>query len=271
MKKEEQMDSVSDKQYSAELVKDWENTYNTNPSVVHRERPLTQANWHLSYDPSLKLLDLGCGTGDTTRPLKALTGGTVVGVDIAPDMLKFAQEFEDAHKQGIQYFVADCTKDLMQIPGVAALAPFDLVNASWTLGEVGTVEQLKGMIASAYGVLKKGGRFCGHINGANLTLSEYRMHERYGLFLRVNEDNEVLKEGQLMTWTIINNPKKKPLVVTNYFWSAPLIEKLAKEVGFTEAHFIPPPYPFQAENEYEAAFYKLSTDKPNFSMFSCTK
>ena len=265
------MHSETPIQYGAQLAKDWEACYDALPLVVNCELPALQGNWHLSHCPSMKLLDIGCGSGDTTRPLKALTGGTVVGVDISPDMLKAAQEYEDKHKQGIQYFVADCTKDLMQIPGIAAVAPFDMVSASWTLAEVGKLEELRGMMASVYGVLKKGGRFCGLLNSVFLRRSEFQIHERYGLTTVIEGEGEVLQDGQRFNQTMVSNPKVKPLKIYNFYWTPETCKKIAKEVGFNDIYFLPPPYPYYAENEYEAAFYKPHTEKPDYSLFTCTK
>ena len=50
-----------------------------------------------------KVLDLGCGTGRTTRYLKDERGANVVGVDVAPNMVKRATELHP----DIEFRVAD--------------------------------------------------------------------------------------------------------------------------------------------------------------------
>lgn len=46
----------------------------------------------LAIQPHEDILDLGCGVGDLTRRIRALTRGTVVGMDASPGMIRQATE-----------------------------------------------------------------------------------------------------------------------------------------------------------------------------------
>lgn len=55
----------------------------------------------------MSVLDLGCGTGITTRYIAEL-GAKVIGVDLSPKLIEFAKA-NSAHKNA-EYFVGDITK-----------------------------------------------------------------------------------------------------------------------------------------------------------------
>jgi ubiquinone/menaquinone biosynthesis C-methylase UbiE len=73
-----------------------------------------------TIEPGMRVLDVACGTGNTAIPA-ARAGATVVGVDIAPNLLEQARE--RAHREGVQ--VAFDEADVEQLP--YADASFDLV------------------------------------------------------------------------------------------------------------------------------------------------
>ncbi|MEV7732875.1 methyltransferase domain-containing protein [Streptomyces sp. NPDC088921] len=55
-----------------------------------------------------RILDLGCGEGLITRAL-AMRGGSVVGIDPSPRMIRHAQTAEQAHPSGALYALDDGT------------------------------------------------------------------------------------------------------------------------------------------------------------------
>jgi SAM-dependent methyltransferase len=73
--------------------------------------------------PGESVLDIGCGTGATTRTFAShvIPGGKICAVDISPPLLRHAQSQSDGETAETRYYLADAQTD--QIPG----APFDLV------------------------------------------------------------------------------------------------------------------------------------------------
>jgi len=58
-------------------------------------------------NPPKKILDIGCGTGWTSRFL-AKRGYDVIGIDISPDMIKYANIKKDEEKiENLNFFIKD--------------------------------------------------------------------------------------------------------------------------------------------------------------------
>jgi SAM-dependent methyltransferase len=87
----------------------------TDIKVVHR-----QARW-AGIEPGMRVADIGCGPGKTSRALWDLVGpgGEVVGIDIAPQRVEYAKEKYAA--QGLRFEHRNAIKPLDD------LGVFDLV------------------------------------------------------------------------------------------------------------------------------------------------
>ena len=98
----------------------------------------------------LRVCDLGCGQGRTTRRLADL-GARVTGVDLSPNMLEIARRHERANPRGIDYLHADA-RNLESVPD----ATFDGVVCFLALMDIADLDPV------AYGVvriLRPGGWF----------------------------------------------------------------------------------------------------------------
>src|SRR6266480_385823 len=97
--------------------------------------------------PPVRLLDLGCGTGWTSL-FFAKSGHEVTGVDIAPDMVRHAQDRRDREEQhNLQFLTAD-------YEGLDLSESFDAVIFFDSLHHA--VDE-RAALACAFRALKRGG------------------------------------------------------------------------------------------------------------------
>jgi SAM-dependent methyltransferase len=98
----------------------------------------------------LRVLDVACGHGRTTREL-ARRGAEVTGIDISGNLLSRAEQIEQEEPLGIRYVHSDVT-----ISGVLEAAAFDAATCSFGLSDI---DDLDGATAAVAGALRPGGSF----------------------------------------------------------------------------------------------------------------
>ncbi|WP_435347447.1 class I SAM-dependent methyltransferase [Haloarchaeobius sp. HRN-SO-5] len=140
--------------------------------LLERERYLVEEHFG---DAGGRVLDIGCGTGRTTRPLSDM-GFDVVGVDVSEEMVKRAR----TRHPGIRFEVDDAT-DLRHDDG-----SFDHVLFSYYgLDSIVPEESRTRAVAEIFRVLRPGGTFA--FNSHNLwyvlpaLVSDFRYVREYYL------------------------------------------------------------------------------------------
>ena len=118
----------------------------TDPVAVEK-----QALW-AGIKPGMRVADLGCGSGKTTFHLNKLVGpdGSVVGVDLSPQRLRFAEDHYP--HAGIEYVCTDIRKPLND------LGMFDFIWVRFLL-EYYRLESFD-IVKNISKILKPGGIFC---------------------------------------------------------------------------------------------------------------
>jgi SAM-dependent methyltransferase len=111
------------------------------------------------------VLDLACGFGFYTRLLKQHGAAQVIGIDISPEMIRLANQQEQAEPLSITYRVGDAVT-------LPQMGPFDLVTAVYLLDYATSKELLRGMFQSAYANLVAGGCFVAYTMDPAFTLSK---------------------------------------------------------------------------------------------------
>src|SRR5215510_2952782 len=109
-----------------------------------------------------RVMDLACGSGFYTHLLKQHGAAQVIGVDISPEMIRLANQQEQAEPLGISYQVGDAV-------ALPQLGPFDLVTAAYLLNYAESKGQMLGMFRSVYNHLVAGGRFIAYTNTPTFT------------------------------------------------------------------------------------------------------
>ena len=110
-----------------------------------------------------RALDVGCGTGRSTRFLRKL-GFEAIGIDIAAEMIQRAHALDPA---GDYRLVADC--DLGQF----ADHSFDLALAAFTFDNIPTREKKVTLLAETGRVLKEGGRIINLVSSPEIYRYEW--------------------------------------------------------------------------------------------------
>jgi 2-polyprenyl-3-methyl-5-hydroxy-6-metoxy-1,4-benzoquinol methylase len=242
-----------------------------NPAFARCDIPTLVQALSLQKSSGLKMLDLGCGTGICTGLLKQQGGGKVLGVDIDEAMIKKAKQTEAKAKFGVTYCVGDCKNNLMTVPEVAALAPFDVVNVCWVLPHLKTCAEVKAMATNIFVLLKPGGKVCGVTFNPHLDKEMTQLHERYGLFNSISTDPTPEDQGRLVHRSIVTVPKLPPLLQTNYLLKDYQLATAFHEAGFKDFHFVPPPFIFETDSEAEKEFYQPYLLRPQSAIFIATK
>jgi SAM-dependent methyltransferase len=99
-----------------------------------------------------KAADLGCGSGDFTRGLRAVADN-VVGFDQSPGLIKEALSYPDQNR------VAFIQGDVLDEPAMAALPSggFDLLTAAWLHNYMHSEEQQHRLLQGILRILSPGG------------------------------------------------------------------------------------------------------------------
>ena len=170
-------------------------------------------------------MDLACGFGFYTRLLKQHGAAQVIGVDISPEMIRLAQQQEQAEPLGITYQVGDAVT-------LPQLGPFDLITAFHLLHYATSKDQLRGMCRSAYDNLVAGGRFIAYTINPAFTLSKPNS-TKYGFTVlrQVPEEDRYVCDAEFMT---------EPPTPLRYFqWSQATYEWALTEAGFRDFAWYP--------------------------------
>jgi SAM-dependent methyltransferase len=176
------------------------------------------AHLPLSRSEERVFLEIGCGNG---RLMRALAGdcGLIHGVDISPEMVRAGRE-RLAHLPQVRFHVAR-NNDLSEIPD----ASVDLIYSYAVFQHLPDNEFVHRYLDEAWRVLKPGGVFTGHFNGAP-TVPEFG-DTWVGVGL---SEGDLLARCSHQGWRILSSEGADSL----YLWLTmrkPLPEWLALENG----------------------------------------
>ena len=199
------------------------------------------------------VLDLACGFGFYTQQLKQRGAAQVVGVDISPEMVRLAQQQEQAAPLGITYQVGDAVT-------LPLLGAFDLVTAVHLLAYATSRAQLLGMLRSVYANLGAGGRFIAYTNNPAFTLSKPNC-TKYGVtILRLDPE----EDGSACEAEFAADP---PFRVQWFQWHRDPCEWALQAAGFRDWTWYPPEVAPDDVARYGAAYWRDFYDNcPNIGL-----
>ena len=168
----------------------------------------------------LRVIDLACGFGYYTRLLKLHGAVQVIGLDISPEMIRLAEQEEQAAPLGITYQVCDAVT-------LPSMGRFDLITAVYLLNYATSKDQMLGMFRSAYNNLVEGGRFVAYTINPAFSLSKPN-GTKYGFTVlrEAPEEDRYAVDAELVT--------DPPTPLSYYRWSQATYEWAIKEAGFRE-------------------------------------
>jgi SAM-dependent methyltransferase len=149
-----------------------------------------------------RALDFGCGTGRSTRFLRAL-GFSVVGADIAEHMLVRARERDP---QGDYRLVPD--GDLTGLPAGA----FDLVSCIFTFDNIPTMEKRVALFRSLGQRLDSGGRIVSLVSAPEIYVNEWASFST-----RDFPENHAAKSGDTVRIVMLDVEDRRP--VEDILWT----------------------------------------------------
>lgn len=115
-------------------------------------------------------LDLGCGSGELTRRLRAFANH-VTGVDSSPGLIEKASS--DPDMDNLTFVLADVLDDA--VIGELPSGGFDLITAAWLHNHLGTEEDQRKLLQSILRLSKPDGRFVFLIPGLGFTTQQAQL------------------------------------------------------------------------------------------------
>ena len=218
----------------------------------------TMSHW-LGDVTGRSVLDLACGEGYSSRTIKQMGAGRVVGVDISEQMIRLAREEEAKQPLGIEYIVG-AVQDLGQI------GEFDVVTATFLLNYSQDRQELYRMARTAYQNLRPGCRFlamndnCGGGIGWPAENSE-----PYGV--RWSAPAGLSKDGDPMVITVLYGSKEVTFSVQ--YFSRETYEWAFKEAGFQAVHWHDLLLPPDMEPDGGREFWAPCLERKALALIEC--
>lgn len=212
-------------QYNAGLVARYESAERLrNPHQVRAYKAWLSALGSVS---ALRVVDLGCGSGYSTRMLKQAGAKEVCGIDESEPMLSVARAVESTQQLNITYIHGDCTKP------ISSVEKGDLVSAVWLFHYAHNQEALLCFARTSFELLKKGGRLVAiaQTRGASL----YRQGaQESGVWL-----DHPHGDGARQKVSLWDTQGREICSFLVYVWGKETYEHLFRSVGFVDISIEP--------------------------------
>jgi SAM-dependent methyltransferase len=135
-----------------------------------------------------RVIDLACGSGDSTRVLADLNPTELVGVDLSPAMIERAQKVfsssSNPNYAKMKFYAKNCMEPL-------GLGQFDVVFSVHLLNYAYVKEDLLKFYQNMFDTTKDGGICCGLFNSPFVGVDDLKpgLYKKYGTNYRRHPDN----------------------------------------------------------------------------------
>lgn len=208
-------------------------------------------------------LDLGCGSGDSSRTIKALGSDDIVGIDVSGKQIEVARQQEaqasDAHP--IAYIEGDAADfDFSQLN-----KQFDIVSGMMFIHYMPTEEALTKLLTNVHTAIKNEGACYFLVPNPEINQD----YNSYGIKATAKDWHE----GDAVHNEVSDLEGHKLVEFTNYYWSKAMYEHCFSAAEF-QMEILPPVISDEGEKagpaKYGQEFWNEWGEKPFYVMIKAT-
>ena len=104
------------------------------------------------YKAGMRVLEIGCGDGDSAQPLLQLTNAPMTLLDVSPEMIIESKKRLASYSHRLEYVCEDALEHLARSP------QYDIVTSSWTIHNFTWPEKIA-LLRDIFRNLSEGGVF----------------------------------------------------------------------------------------------------------------
>ena len=203
-------------------------------------------------------LDLACGNGIYTRILASFRPNDVVGVDISNEMIRIAQESENAQRLGITYIVGD-------VLSLRLDKKFDVITAVYLLNYARTKKELTRMCAAVRSHIADDGVFYAVVPNPSSGPSD---GFEYGIRTTNADGKRSFADGDVVRMEF-EGSENGELSFSYCYWSKETYEGCLGSSGFSSIEWVPFSVSEEGIKEYGSAFWDAWLKNPPSVVLAC--
>ncbi|MEI6587907.1 MAG: class I SAM-dependent methyltransferase [Candidatus Moraniibacteriota bacterium] len=202
---------------------------------------------HLGNLSGKRVLDLGCGTGNSSRLALSCGAQEVVGVDFSEKEIVAAKGMDKG--KSIEYFVRNAADDLSD------LGEFDLATAVLSVHYCTERAMLEKLFSNVQKVLKLNGKFLA-------VVVPFSSYDGYG----VKISSVTGREGDPSNVSLSDFDGNKFLDFDDIYWSSETYQEVLRKLGFS-VEWLPCIVLEEGIQKYGENFWKQFLDNPIYKIF----
>lgn len=239
------------------VANDYDKSFELLPVRLHIEAYSVMAALGDVRDQAV--LDVGCGTGFYSRAAHRAGAARVLGLDLSPEMIRFAQGAEQAAPLGIEYRVGDANQ-------LDTIDSFDVALGVHLLHYASSLDSLAAMCAGLARNLKPGGRFVGVVMNPQPPPAD-DTYRSYGLHMR---QPDASTDGAAVHFRVEMGGALTP-EFTAYRFRRPTLEAALTAAGFSDIAWPGVRVSAQGLQQHGAEYWAPYLAHPHAVVLQCRK